>query len=161
MSDLGCVALNTSGTAKKGRKARTDGKAKKGRVRRMKGMTAKRRIALVVGSVGTFVLALSVWHCTEALAALTGSPVFLAALLAVGLDAGMVACELAGLASDGKARRWADAYVYSAAGLSAVLNSWASGAHASGSAWLAYSIGAVIPGLVLVLAKVAGHLWAE
>ena len=152
------VRFNVAGAARNG-KAKSKAKSKaRGSTR---ALTARRRIALAVGAVGTFVLALSVWHCTEALSALTGSPVFLAMLLAIGIDAGMVVCELAGLASAGPAKRWADTYVYAAAALSAVLNSWASGAHASGAAWLAYSIGAVIPGLVLVLAKVAGHLWSE
>jgi len=46
------------------------------------------------GRLGCFVLLLSVWHCTEALQSLTGSPFALSVLLAVGVDLGMVACEV-------------------------------------------------------------------
>src|SRR5690242_19066399 len=74
-------------------------------------LTARRRVALAVGGVGTAVLLLSVWHCTEALALLTGAPLALAALLAVGIDCGLVACEVATVASGSVARRRARLYV--------------------------------------------------
>lgn len=157
MTSAAAVAINSRG--RKAGAARKAGRKKATGARRA--LTARRRIALAVGGVGTFLLALSVWHCTEALAALTGSPIALALLLAVGIDCGMVACEVASLASAGPARRWADGYVAVAVALSALLNSWASGANATGSAWLAYAVGALIPLLVFGLGKVAGHLWSE
>ncbi len=56
---------------------------------------AYRRAALAVGAIAAALLALSVWHCTESISTLTGSPLVLAAAMAVGIDAGMVACEVA------------------------------------------------------------------
>src|SRR5262245_47476264 len=78
--------------------------------------TARRSLAAGVGGVGVVLLALSVWHCTEALVVLTGSPAFLAVLLAVGIDMGLVASELAAIVrhDDRRARCWANAYVVSA-----------------------------------------------
>jgi hypothetical protein len=54
-------------------------------------------MAVAVGGVGVALLVLSVWHCTEALAVLTGTPTVLSVLLAVGIDCGMVGCELAAI----------------------------------------------------------------
>ncbi len=121
--------------------------------------TARQRIAIAVGSVGCFVLLLSVWHCTEALTTLTGSPVALAALLAIGIDCGMVACEMATIIGTGEAKKWGERYIVLAVALSMVLNSLASGMHAERFEWLAYGVGAIIPVLVFILGKVAGLLW--
>lgn len=125
-------------------------------------LSARNRVALAVGSVGTAVLLLSVWHCTEALTLLTGAPVVLAALLAVGIDCGLVACEVATVVGQETARRRARLYVGLAVALSAVLNAVASGQHAeSGFTVLAYAVGALVPVLVLLLGQVASHLWTE
>jgi hypothetical protein len=64
-------------------------------------MKHARRLACAVGSVGVGVLSLSVAHCTESIGLLTGSHGALSGLLAVGIDAGTVASELAELASHG------------------------------------------------------------
>ena len=66
-----------------------------------KGMRSAKRLAAVCGSVATGVLALSVVHCTQAISSLTGSHWLLSALLAIGIDAGMVASEVAEVASHG------------------------------------------------------------
>ena len=126
------------------------------------GLDARRKMALAVGGVGIAVLALSIAHCSEAIAALTGSNMVLAALLALGIDCGMVACELAAIVGKDRVpcRRWAMAYIAMAVGLSCLLNAWASGhAAADGLQVAAYAVGGVIPLLVLVLGKVAGLLW--
>jgi hypothetical protein len=119
-------------------------------------------MSLVVGGVGSFILLLSVWHVTEALNLLTGMHMVLAVLMAVGIDVGMVACEVSGLVAkaDGQARKWANGYILGAVALSAVLNAFASAEHANG-AWIAYLVGGVIPLGVFVLGKVSGHLWTE
>jgi hypothetical protein len=57
-------------------------------------------VVKTVGGVGCCVLALSVFHCSAALAALTGSNMVLAILLAIGIDCGLVACELVALLSE-------------------------------------------------------------
>src|SRR5204862_3737201 len=97
---------------------------------RMAGLNLVRRVALGVGGVGVGVLALSVTHCTESISLLTGSHWCLACLLAVGIDAGMVGCELAELASHGRkaagnVRPWARAYIMAAVLLSVLLNAYA------------------------------------
>jgi len=128
-------------------------------------LSPRRRMAIGVGSVGVAVLLLSVYHCTEAISLLTGSPILLAAMLAVGIDFGMVVTEMAAIfaAHDPvpNCRRWANAYIVAAVLLSMLLNSVASGLHAEQFKLLAYSVGAVIPVLVFILGKVAGLLWEE
>ena len=54
-----------------------------------------RRLAGAAGAVGVFLLALSLWHCSAAIASLTGAALLLAVLLAVGIDGGLVVSELA------------------------------------------------------------------
>jgi hypothetical protein len=128
-------------------------------------LSSPRRMAVGVGCVGVAVLALSVYHCTEAISLLTGSPILLAALLAVGIDCGMVVTEMAAIIAAHDAvpncRRWANAYIVAAVLLSMLLNSVASGLHAEQFRVLAYCVGAIIPVLVLMLGKVAGLLWEE
>jgi hypothetical protein len=52
-------------------------------------------IARFAGSSGAAPLLLSVWHCSQSIAILTGSPVALAQPMAVAIDCGLVACEVA------------------------------------------------------------------
>jgi hypothetical protein len=137
---------------------------RKATARKAKGFNARQRLGIAVGSVGVAVLGLSVAHCTTAIAALTGSNLFLAALLAVGIDAGMVACELASIAAgeDARVRRWATCYICLAVLLSCGLNGWASAHHAEEALkWFAWAVGGLIPVLVFVLGKVAGLLWEQ
>jgi hypothetical protein len=128
-------------------------------------MAVVQRVALGVGGVGVGVLGLSVTHCTESISLLTGSHWCLSCLLAIGVDAGMVGCELAELAShgskaEGKVRPWAKAYIVAAVLLSVLLNAYAFGLHAAeGMVWAAWVLGACVPCLVYALGRVAGHLW--
>jgi len=154
----------------KGAPARAGGRARARRAGR--GWTGRRQIAAAVGGVGGFVLLLSVWDCTGALALLTGMPVALCGLLAVGIDAGMVACEMAAVAAapekkpahwrdNPEAKRWADLYVLGAVALSVALNATAAASHASGAlVGLAAAVGACVPLLVYAAGRVAGALWA-
>lgn len=57
----------------------------------------QKRAAHVTGGVGIGLLALSVWHCANSIAALTGSPLLLALPMAVAIDCGFVCCEIAAL----------------------------------------------------------------
>jgi hypothetical protein len=59
------------------------------------------RTAFAVASIGVGVLGLSVFHCCESIALLTGSHRLLATLLAIGIDCGFVACEVAILVGGG------------------------------------------------------------
>ena len=125
-------------------------------------LSARRRVALGVGGVGTFVLALSVSHCTEALVMTTGSGWFMAGLMAIGIDVGMVMCKVSATIAGRKARRMAEAYVVLTVVLSMVLNALASAAAAQpGYAVMAYGVGAMVPVLVLLLFAVASRLWTE
>jgi hypothetical protein len=54
----------------------------------------KTQLAYSVGGIGVVLLMLSVFHCTESIGLLTGSNWFLAAALAIGIDCGLVACEV-------------------------------------------------------------------
>lgn len=133
-------------------------KASKGKKTSLK---TRQKLSIIVGSVGVSVLALSLWHCTEALSELTGSPIVLAAMLAIGIDAGMVVSELAHIVASGEAQKWAGRYVATAVALSVALNSFASAQHAERFTWLAAIVGAIVPVLVYMLARVAGHLWRD
>lgn len=53
------------------------------------------KLAHVTAGAGVGLLTLSVWHCTTSIALLTGSPLLLAAPMAVAIDLGFVCCELA------------------------------------------------------------------
>jgi len=128
-------------------------------------MRAAKRLAAICGSVATAMLALSVVHCTQAIASLTGSHWLLAALLAIGIDAGMVASEVAEVASHGTnaehtVGRWARGYTIAAIVLSMALNAYAFGQHSAGAlAYAAGALGIIVPGLVYGLGRVAAHLW--
>jgi hypothetical protein len=141
---------------------RTEKTAASARKPRRSPRRAVRIVAGAVGGVGCSVLALSVWHCTEALSALTGSPLFLSALLAVGIDAGMVACEVATVVCDGQAKKTAERFIVLAVALSVVLNATASAAHATGlMVGAAAAVGGVIPVLVYLLGRVAAYAWQQ
>jgi hypothetical protein len=169
MSELSVLTGRLNGTGAPEGKSRTGkpkGKAeRKPRGGSRKGMRAARRLAAVCGSVATGVLALSVVHCTQAIADLTGSHWCLACLLAIGIDAGMVAAEVAEVASHGTSaeqtvRPWARGYTVAAVVLSMGLNAYAFSQHATGAlVYAAAALGVIIPGLVYGLGRVAAHLW--
>lgn len=124
-------------------------------------LTGHQRLAMVVGGVAGFVLALSVWEVTVALNTLTGMPLVIAALMAIGIDCGMVVCEMAVIAApDTDAGRWGKKYIITAVALSMLLNGLAATQHAEG--WwvaLAAPVGAIMPLLVYMAGRVAGSLW--
>jgi hypothetical protein len=169
MSETIVLAGRLNGTGAPEGKSRTGkprGKAeRKPRGGSRKGMRAARRLSVVCGGIASAVLALSVVHCTEAIAGLTGSHWLLAALLAIGIDAGMVASEVAEVASHGTRAeqtvgRWARGYTLAAIVLSMLLNGYAFSQHASGAlTYAAAALGIIIPALVYGLGRVAAHLW--
>lgn len=55
----------------------------------------QRGVSLFAGGSGVALLFLSVWHCSQSIAMLTGSALALAVPMAVAIDCGLVACELA------------------------------------------------------------------
>jgi hypothetical protein len=148
-----------------GRPKRRKAEAKPRKARKAKGLQLRHKAALLAGGTAGSLLALSVTHCTEAIGILTGSHWCLSGLLAVGIDAGMVASELADLVAHGTSterdvRRWANAYIVVAIALSVVLNAYAFTLHAPvGMQWAAVLLGCVIPGLIYAAGRYAGRLW--
>jgi hypothetical protein len=57
----------------------------------------RRATARFTAGVGIGLLALSVWHCAIAIALLTTSELHLAVPVAIAVDCGLVACEIASL----------------------------------------------------------------
>ena len=62
---------------------------------KLKFRAGQKPVAWFAGGSGIAQLFLFVWHCSEAIALLTGSLVALALLLALAIDCGLVACEVA------------------------------------------------------------------
>ena len=71
-----------------------------GKVASLAWKAGRQRLAGVLGAIGCAVLGLSVVHCTEAIALLTGSSHVLALLLAIGIDCGLVGCEVTATVSE-------------------------------------------------------------
>jgi len=57
--------------------------------------TGQRWVGGLAGGSGVALLFLSVWHCANSIAVLTGSPLALAMPMAIAIDCGLVACEIA------------------------------------------------------------------
>jgi hypothetical protein len=55
------------------------------------------RLAYLTGGTGAGLLLLLVWHCATSISLLTGSPLLLAAPMAIAIDCGFVGCEIAAL----------------------------------------------------------------
>jgi hypothetical protein len=151
--------INTNGVAALNPKAKAAAKASQG-----KKFTTHQRLAMAVGGVACFLLCLSVYDCTAALNRLTGMPCMLAALMAVGIDLGMVVCEMAAVVSGRRtrARDWAERYVHVAVALSICLNATAAASHATG--WFiaaAVPVGGIIPVFVYIAGRTAGALWTR
>lgn len=125
----------------------------------------KQRTAILLGSVAAGLVFLSVYHLTCAVSTLTGSPLVLAVLLAVGIDLGLVASEVADMISEDKAvQRWSRCYMAMATVLSMLLNSYEFAAHAPDhwfSKALSVSFGLALPVMIYVLARQADGLWAK
>jgi hypothetical protein len=128
-------------------------------------MTPCRWTAAAIGAIGAGTLSLSVVHVTTSIAQLTGSSPLLSALLALGIDAGLVATEIAGLVCHGSDRQariipWAKGYTLTALAMSCVLNAFAFARHASdGMTWCACLLGILLPALVLALFRIGSELW--
>lgn len=58
-------------------------------------LSGNRRVGYLAGGSGTALLFLSVWHCASSVSLITGSSLWLAIPMAVSIDCGLVACELA------------------------------------------------------------------
>ncbi len=151
-------------TTTKGKKSKQNDSKKPPRPRSKKGMGARKRTALVIGSVAAGLVFLSVYHLTCAVSTLTGSPLVLAVLLAVGIDLGLVASEVAEMVAeeDKNVRLWSRCYMLMATVMSMLLNSYEFAAHAPAqwfSQTLSVGFGLALPVMIYVLARQAGGLW--
>lgn len=159
---MNATALKINSTEPKSKK-----KSKPSNTKSRTKLKYAKKLAMLTGGVGVGVLSLSVAHCTESITMLTGSHWTLSALLAVGIDAGMVVSELSELASYGtkseaEIKPWTRGYTVAAVLLSVLLNAYAFGQHAApGMVWAAWLLGAVVPGLIYALGRVAGGLFRE
>lgn len=155
-------AQPTNGTTTKGGKA----KAKQPkRTTTKKGLAARQRTAILLASVAAGLVFLSVYHLTCAVSTLTGSPLVLAVLLAVGIDLGLVASEVAEMIADDKpVKQWSKVYMGMATVMSMALNAYEFAAHAP-DGWLSQGLsvcfGLALPVMIFVLARQAGGLWAK
>jgi hypothetical protein len=120
-----------------------------------------------VGIVAGSLVALSLTHLATGIQVVTGSPQWESWSMAIGVDCGYVALELASLTAVTDAIRKAigkftrPAIIGTLAG-SAALNAFAFGSQAQG--WLVYpaiALGLCIPGLVYALTRVGAVLWIE
>lgn len=123
---------------------------------------ARRAVAVWAGSAGLAVLGLSVSHVAHAIQAITGEGAS-SVLLAIGVDCGMVASEVAEVVCNDcpECVTWAKRVVWGTLALSASLNAWAFSARASSWALWALSIGlgVLCPFLVFGLGRVATAAW--
>lgn len=124
--------------------------------------TARRVVAGWAGTAGLAVLGLSVSHVAHAIQAITGEGAG-SVLLAIGVDCGMVACEVAEVVCEDctDVVTWAKRVVWGTLALSAGLNAWAfSATAATWALWgLSICLGVLCPFLVFGLGRVATAAW--
>lgn len=132
--------------------------------RTTRAVRVRQQIALIIGGVATLLVALSVWHLTCAVSVLTGSHFVLALFLAIGIDLGLIASELAELVAhgDGNTAAWARTYMGIATVLSMVLNAYEFAIHAPEGLWtkgIAVAFGILLPAMIFILARIAAKLY--
>jgi hypothetical protein len=119
--------------------------------------------ATAVLVVAVILLALSLSHLAAGIALVTGAGPSDGWLMAIGIDLGFIALELAVLvAPDGKrtaVASYAAPAIVGTLAASAAMNGFAFGAHADGLLYPAIGLGLAIPALIYALTKVAATLW--
>lgn len=116
-------------------------------------------------AVALVLTALSLTHLSHGIALVTGSPCWEAWSLAVGIDLGFVALELASLAplpvaAERACRRYSRPAIIGTLVASAGLNAMAFTAGAAG--WMIYpaaAFGLAIPGLIYFMTRVGAEMW--
>jgi uncharacterized membrane protein YeaQ/YmgE (transglycosylase-associated protein family) len=164
MSRLAIAAPSSNGTTEpKTRKApaarpSTPSKTKPSKAERVRAA----QVSYVVGGGCLVGLALSGIDSACALHRFAAIDVIRSGMLATVIDGLMVGAEVATLvSSDRGVRRWATAYLGLAGALSVSLNAAELASHATGAvgATMNAIIGGLIPVLVLVSSRFAGHLY--
>ena len=121
--------------------------------------------AAVLAVAGTL-LALSLSHLAAGVALVTSSGPADGWLMAIGIDLGFVALELAMLVAPADKRaavaRYAAPAIAGTLAISAAMNGFAFAAHADGLLiYPAVGLGLAIPALIYALTKVAATLWID
>ena len=116
--------------------------------------------------VAVILLALNLSHLAAGIALVTGAGPSDGWLLAIGIDLGFIALELAVLAAPVDKRttvnRCAAPAIIGTLATSAAMNGFAFGAHADGlMLYPAVALGFAIPGLIYALVRVGATLWIE
>ena len=127
----------------------------------------RRRIAACsfVGTVALTLTGLSLMHLSKGIALVTGAPTWEALAMAIGIDLGFVALELAMLVeTDPKrqhaAERWARPAIMGTLAFSALLNALAFTWAATG--WMVYpaaALGLAVPAMVYAMTRVGSIMW--
>ena len=117
-------------------------------------------VAVGCAVVVTGLLILSLHHLASGIVAITGAPFWEGLLLAIGVDAGLVAAEAsmlcAGPAALRAIRRWAVATISGTVAMSMLLNALAFSANATGPMfYAAIFFGAAVPLLIFALCRIS------
>jgi preprotein translocase subunit Sss1 len=119
--------------------------------------------AIGILAVGLVLVALSLAHLAQGIQLVTGSELFGAWAMAIGIDLGFVALEIAMLTAPDDIRqavaKYANPAIVGTLTISAVMNAFAFAAHAQG--WMtlpAIILGCAIPALIFALTKTAATL---
>lgn len=129
--------------------------------RTRKQTSMRRKVACATACTGLALLTLSLVDCTQAIRHLTGLHWCLAALMAVGIDAGLVACESADMVAcdDVRLRRWAYAGMGACMCASVILNCVGVWMNApTESRILATVFAGMIPCVVFIMGRITGGL---
>jgi hypothetical protein len=122
--------------------------------------------AAAVLAVAGILLALSLSHLAAGIALVTGAGPSDRWLMAIGIDLGFIALELAVLVAPADKRaavvRYAAPSIVTTLAISAAMNGFAFAAHAEGFlSYPAIGLGLAIPALIYALTKVAATLWID
>ena len=139
-------------------------KIKSGKIAKAEKNNYSKFAAAGVLAVAGILLALSLSHLAAGIALVTGAGPFDGWLMAIGIDLGFIALELAVLAAPATKRaaviRYASPAIVGTLAASAAMNGFAFEAHADGLLiYPAAALGLAIPALIYALTKVAATLW--
>jgi len=141
-------------------------KASAANLRRVQRDTRRRAVACTaVGAVALTLTGLSLTHLSRGIALVTGAPTWEAWAMAVGVDLGFVALEVALLLECDERRRrqserWARPAILGTLTFSALLNALAFAWAATG--WMIYpatALGLAVPALVYAMTRVGSIQW--
>jgi hypothetical protein len=141
-------------------------KIKSGKIAKAEKNNYSNFAATAVLAVAGILLALSLSHLAAGIALVTGAGPFDGWLMAIGIDLGFIALELAVLAAPadkrGAVARYAAPAIIATLAISAAMNGFAFEAHADGLLiYPAAALGLAIPALIYALTKVAATLWID